>query len=91
MFLVAQRHALHLLAQRPPIIGLKLGVLDAFLTPILMQPTDMVLARLEEKKLVPDTLFDEDSSRVLLDDRFLVLCFISNQPQTQYDQSCSRA
>ena len=38
-----QRHVLNLLAQRPPIISLELRILNTLLTPILMQPADMVL------------------------------------------------
>jgi hypothetical protein len=38
-----------------------------------VQPADVVLAALEEEDLVADALLDEDGTRVLCDDRLLVL------------------
>ena len=67
-YLFSQRHILNLLAQRSPIISLKLSILYTLLTPVLMQPADLVLGLLEEDQLIPDALFDEDSSGMLIDD-----------------------
>lgn len=71
--LFARRHAFHLLAQCPPVLRLELCVLDAFLTPVLMQSADVELALLEIEKLIADALLDEDSACMLLNDAFLVL------------------
>lgn len=71
--LLCTRHALHLFTQRPPIIRLKLRVLDTFLRPLLVQTTNVVLRFLEEEELVADAFADEDAARVLLDNGFLVL------------------
>lgn len=68
-----RRHSVDFLAERTPVIRLQLRVLDALLAPVLMEPADVVLAGLEEDELVPDTLLDEYSTRMLLHDRFLVL------------------
>lgn len=39
----SQRHIVDLFAQCSPIISLKLSILYTFLTPILMQPADLIL------------------------------------------------
>jgi hypothetical protein len=72
-WLVSKGHTLHLLAQSPPVVGLKLGILDSLLTPVLVQSTDMILRLLEELKLVADAFFDKDSTGMLLDNGLLVL------------------
>ncbi len=64
--LLANWHALNLLAERTPILRLQLSIFDSFLAPVLMQPTDMMLGRLEDVQLVSDTLLDEHSTCVLL-------------------------
>lgn len=71
--LLADRHAFDLFGQGPPVLRLEFGVLDPFLAPILMQPTDVVLRGLEEVELVPDALLDEDAPRVLGHDGLLIL------------------
>lgn len=71
--LICGRHALDLLTERSPIVGLQLRILDALLAPLLVQPRDVVLALLEEKKLITDALLDENAAGMLLHDGFFVL------------------
>jgi hypothetical protein len=40
-----------------------------------MKPADVILALLEEKELIADTLFDENPPCMLLDNAFLVLLY----------------
>ena len=40
---ITRGHLLKLFAQRFPVLRLQLGVLDSFLAPILMKPTDVML------------------------------------------------
>lgn len=70
---VSQRHPFHLVSQRPPIVSLQLGILDPLLTPVLMQPADVILGLLEIDQLVADALFDEYPARMLLHNRLFVL------------------
>lgn len=76
--LVSIGHSLYLLTKRSPVICLKFGILDSLLTPILVKSTDVVLAVLEENKLVTNALFDEDAPRMLLNNRFLILLQTTN-------------
>lgn len=71
--LLSTRHTLHLLTQCAPIIRLQFSILDAFLSPLLMQSANMVLTLLKEDEFVADTFADEDATGVLLDNGFLVL------------------
>jgi hypothetical protein len=80
--LFTPRHTLNFVCKGTPIVCLQLGVLDAFLRPVLVQLADVVLGLLEEEELVADALFNEDTASVLGDDGFLVLwglklvCFV---------------
>lgn len=70
---LSRRHPFNFFTKRPPIICLKLGVLHPFLTPILVQSTDVILRCLEEYKLIAYTFLYEDSASMLFNDRLLVL------------------
>jgi hypothetical protein len=52
---------------------LQFRVLDPLHAPVLVQTADVVLAVLEEDEFVTDALLDENTSRVLLYNRRLVL------------------
>jgi len=69
-----QRHPLDLFAQRSPVFSLEFGIFHPLLAPVLVESTDMVLALLEVEKLVTNALLDENSSCVLLNNAFFVLC-----------------
>jgi hypothetical protein len=73
--LIPRRHTLDLFTQPPPIIRHQLGILDSLLAPILMQPTNMIHALIEEPQFISDTLFDKHAAGVLLNNGFLVLQF----------------
>lgn len=66
--LLPRRHPLHFITQSPPVIRLQLRIFDSLLTPVLVQTTDMVLARLEMDELVTNALLDEHAARMLLHD-----------------------
>lgn len=70
---IPQWHPLHLVTQRPPVVRLQLGVFDAFLTPVLVQPADVILALLEVDQFVSHALPDEHPAGMLLHDGFFVL------------------
>ena len=74
-FLVAQRHMLNLLVEPSPIIGLELRIFDAFLAPILMQSTHLILRLLEIDQLIANAFHNEHASSMLIDDGLLVLQF----------------
>lgn len=67
------RHAFDLITQTTPVLRLQLGIFHPLLAPVLVQPTDVILALLEVKKLVANTLLDKYSTGMLLHDRLLVL------------------
>lgn len=71
--LLARGHSFDLVTQRTPIICLELRILNPFLTPVLMQAADMVLASLKNQQLVADAFFDQHASGVLLHNRSFVL------------------
>lgn len=70
---VAQGHTFDLLAESAPVVGLELAILDALLTPVLVQTADMEHGGLEECDFVTEAFLDEDPARVLVDDGLLVL------------------
>lgn len=71
--LFARRHSLNFFAESSPILCLQLGIFDALLAPILMEPAYMILALLEEYDLVADALRDENTPSMLLDDALFIL------------------
>jgi hypothetical protein len=66
--LFPSRHAVHFLAEAPPIVSLQLGIFDPLLTPVLMKSADMILAVLKIQKLIADAFFNENTARMLLHD-----------------------
>lgn len=70
---VAERHAFNSIHHSPKVIGLKLGVLDTLLCPVLVQSCNTADRRLEENQLVPHALLYENATSVLVDDGLLVL------------------
>jgi hypothetical protein len=66
-------HAFYFLAESSPVICLQFRVLDPLQAPVLVQTANVVLAVLEDDELVTDALLDENTSCVLLYNRFLVL------------------
>lgn len=56
--LVTCGHGFKFFAQSTPVIRLKLRVLDSFLAPVLVQASDLVLARLEIQELITHALFN---------------------------------
>lgn len=64
--LLPRRHPLDLITESTPIVRLQFRVLDSFLAPVLVQPTDMVLALLEVDEFISDALLDEHAPRMLL-------------------------
>lgn len=72
-----QRHPLHLISKRPPIIRLQLSILNPLLCPVLMQPRHQILRMLEIIDFIPDAFLDEDATSVLRNYRLFVLCNVS--------------
>ena len=70
---LCRRHGFDLFAQSSPIICMQFRIFDSFLTPVLVQLADVILAHLEEQKLVADAFFDQDTPCVLLHDRLFIL------------------
>jgi hypothetical protein len=73
-----KRHPLDLLTQCPPIISLEFCIFHPLLAPVLMKLADMVLGMLEVVELVSNTLFDKDSSSMLVDNGLLILIEVSD-------------
>jgi len=72
-YLITQRHALNFFAKSSPVVGLKFGILDPLLSPVLMQPRDLILAVLEEEQLISDALPNKNATGMLVDNALLVL------------------
>lgn len=66
LLLLPRRHSFHFVTQLPPVVRLQFGILYTLLAPVLVQPTDMVLALLEVDELIPDALLDEHTPCMLL-------------------------
>jgi hypothetical protein len=70
------RHALQLVIELPPVISLQLRVFHSLLCPVLVPPADLILRVLEVRQFVTQTFLDEYATRMLRNNRLLVLLYV---------------